>query len=419
LAMMKLVKRVCVQNKVAAMVVIHQPSGYIFETFDQLILLARGGHCVFSDYQTKLPQLYETVFRKTMPTSFHEVPLDLLATLRNFVPDKETQLIPTNNNINNNINNNNNSTPAEYTSTMLDTTHTTAGSSNHNNKLLLDRPNEQPIVPITVQFTTVFYRNLVNQYVRNVTNLVARLLLYVLIAVLDGALFWKMGNETNPEIQSFLVGAFAFLFLGSYLLPFATISTFTAEKAFVLTERELGLYSPWIYCICQAILEFWIVTLAEIMQTCILVPMCALWSMNTTANNFESFFTVMAIFIASGLVGSNLVLLFAIAMPSQELAFLSGAGFVTFALGVSGGFVPFGLLQGFIQWGEWISPAKYSVQALSIHFFRGSPVGDGVLESRDLERPQSITSNIVTLLCFNGVLVVLTIVALSTKRLKR
>lgn len=389
---MQLVKSVCVKHGVAAVVVIHQPSGYIFETFDQLVLLTRG-QCVFSDHRKNLPDLYENVFCKTIPTSNHELPLDVLGALRTFDSDGLKT-------------NGWKSMHSQQSAAVLSTS-TTENAT----------PNEQS-VSIRVQFSVVFYRNMINHYVRNVTNLVARLLLYVSIAILNGALFWQIGREEEAEYQSFIVGAFAFLFLASYLLPFALISMFTSEKSFVLREREFGLYSPWIYCVCQAVLEFWVITLAATMQTCIVVPMCAIWNLNGDTK-FEAFFAILGIFIASGLVGSNLVLLCSIAMPSQELAFLSGSGLVTFALGLSGGFVPFSLMRGFIRWGEWISPVKFSVQALSIQFFEGSPLGEAVLESRELNRPETVTSNVVVLLCINVILVIFTMLALYTKRIKR
>ena len=380
------------KHGVAAVVVIHQPSGYIFETFDQLVLLSRG-RCVFSGDRRKLPELYDNVFRKTMPTSSHEIPLDLLGVLRTCNPD---ELIASEEKDNH----------PKQSSSVLST------SPTHNSAR-----NDQ-IVPIHVQFSVVFYRNMVNHYVRNVTNLVARLILYVSVAILDGALFWQIGKEEDDEYQAFIVGALAFLFLGFYLLPFAVISMFISEKSFVLRESEFNLYSPWIYCICQAILELWVVILAATLQTCIIVPMCALWNPND-GTKFESFFAVLAIFIASGLVGSNLVLLCSIIMPSQELAFLSGSGWVTFALGLSGGFVPFSLMRGFIRWGEWISPVKFSVQALSIQFFQGTPMGESILESRELNRPDTVTTNVVILLCINVILVAVTIAALSNQRIRR
>jgi len=89
-ATMKLVKRVCVSHEMAAVVVIHQPNGYIFQIFDRLILLSRG-RCIFSDPTSKLEQLYDGSFGCPMPLSTHEIPLDLLRKLRdcnaNISPD--------------------------------------------------------------------------------------------------------------------------------------------------------------------------------------------------------------------------------------------------------------------------------------------------------------------------------------------
>ena len=52
-----------------------------------------------------------------------------------------------------------------------------------------------------------------------------------------------------------LLGAFAFIIQISYLLPFAMIPIFWADKAFYVSESALGLYESWAYCLSQAVLE--------------------------------------------------------------------------------------------------------------------------------------------------------------------
>ena len=48
------------------------------------------------------------------------------------------------------------------------------------------------------------------------------------------------------------LGAFTFVMLISYLLPFAAIPIFVYDKQFYLRESGLGLYPTWVHTISQA-----------------------------------------------------------------------------------------------------------------------------------------------------------------------
>jgi hypothetical protein len=220
---------------------------------------------------------------------------------------------------------------------------------------------------------------------------------------------WQVGKKHDETI----IGAFTFIILISYLLPFASMSLFINEKKFFLNECALGLYPPWIYCIAQGLLEMWVVVLATTLEAVIVIPMCFLW--NPVMPHWESFFTLLSALIGSGLVGSALVLFFSVLLPSQDLAFLFGAGFVTFSLGLSGGFVPFSSIGDFVGWLQWISPCKYSLQALLLGFFRGSEE-EAIIEAAEFDRPSTVTANIAVLFFIYVILAIGTMFALSKAR---
>jgi hypothetical protein len=375
---MQLVKRVCKASDMAAVVVIHQPDGYIFETFDRLILLS-SGNCIFSDYASKLEGLYSHKFGEIMPSDKHEVPIDILRKLKGL---KAEEFVASPMQIHENEDH--------------DTTNST-----HN--------DHQTRVPFHWKLGVVFQRNLTTHYVRNFTNLAARLFFYAMISLLDGALFWQVGKEHDETV----IGAFTFIILNSFLLPFAAIPLFVHEKKFFLSECALGLYSPWIYCIAQGLLEMWVVVLAACLEAVIVIPMCSLW--NPAMLHWESFFMLLSALMGSGLVGSALVLFFCVLLPSQDLAFLFGSGFVTLSLGLSGGFVPFPSIGDFVSWLQWISPCKYSLQALSLGFFLG-PEGETIVKAVELDRPSTVTANIAVLFLMYFMLAIGTIIALSAKR---
>ena len=200
---MQLLKELCVNHGAAAIVIIHQPDGYVFSCFNRLLLVSRG-RCVYSDDMSNLGSLYDNHFGCRMPESKHEVPLDLMRRLKLLPEDVEF--------------------PTPDSAVLADQTQQSSPP--------LDIP---PIcvVPFHRKFFVVFQRNLMNHYVRNVTNLCARLFCYTAISLLDGAIFWKVGE--NGVITS-AVGAFTFVILASYLLPFTAIPVFVHEKKFFLFE---------------------------------------------------------------------------------------------------------------------------------------------------------------------------------------
>jgi hypothetical protein len=379
LAITKLLKRLCASKNVAAMMVIHQPNGALFREFDRLVLLHKG-KTVFSDDTSRLPELYEDVFKTEMP-EWYDVPSNLMTQVIELLPNElvsdAKELVPT------------------------------TGHGGH-------------VAPPGAfwKFRAVFYRNLTNHYVRNITNLASRLCLYGATSLIDGLLFWQVadiagGVNVGVEIST-VVGALTFIILVSYLLPFAMLPVFVYDKKFFLAESGLGLYSPWLYCLSQIILETWVIVLAATIEACIVIPMCGLW--NPAMARWESFFTFLGALIVSGLTGSVLVLFHAIVLPSQDLAFLAGSGAVTISLALSGGFVPFPSIEAFISWLQWVSPCKYTLQALALTFFRGTTYEDLVNEIYAFDKPATVSCNIGVLIAFFAVLAGGTMFALSTQR---
>ena len=453
----RLVKQVCITRNVAAAIVIHQPDGYIFETFDRLILLSQG-KCIFSDDASRLDELYEHEFCSELPVSQHEIPLDLMRKLNTSGEATRSDLIlcdvysevfaddapelndlyegepcqrdtDTSSSYDDDVYSevftddvpqlqdlhdfqSIDSTDSKYpTESSLDDE---SSATSTKRKTTIPSPSES--ISFSWKLFVVMQRNLTNHYIRNVTNLAARLLCYSACSLLDGAIFWQVGTNKKVNNEEAVVGAFTFITMISYLLPFATIPIFVHEKKFFLSERSLGLYSPWIYCISQAILETWVLVQTAIVEALIVIPMCGLH--NSSQPYWESFLTLLSALIASGLTGSVLVLFFSILMPTHDLAFLLCSGVVTISLGLSGGFVPFPSVQDFISWLQWMSPCKYSLQALAIGHFEGTD-SESFVAMMGLDRPSTVTANIGALFAFFAFWAIGSMCALYRQRERR
>eukprot|EP00538_Stauroneis_constricta_P000474 CAMPEP_0119571830 /NCGR_PEP_ID=MMETSP1352-20130426/44316_1 /TAXON_ID=265584 /ORGANISM="Stauroneis constricta, Strain CCMP1120" /LENGTH=899 /DNA_ID=CAMNT_0007621513 /DNA_START=76 /DNA_END=2775 /DNA_ORIENTATION=- len=465
-----LLKQMCVSLKVAAAVVIHQPSIDVFEQFDRMILLSKG-RCIFSNRLSKLPEYYEQILKDNMPER-HVIPNDLLRRAANWDHQEMSSRIGMNTSssrIDNDSNVGRNSFvhklhALEYGNIESATTTTktkkenkirgdahdehhddegpTTVTSRHGGFLIQTSPfptsassaiastskrkkegtsnngSAGATPPSTYwKFSTIFYRNLQNHYIRNLTNLAARLLIYGSTAALLGLIFWQVadtdGDATMSLTQSrYVLGAGLFLSQTSFLLPFAQISTFFFDKKVFASESALGLYPSWMYSVSQFLLEAWVLILAAFIEATVAIPMMALW--NPAMETYESFFILLAFLMINGLAGNAIVLFVSMASFSQDMAFLVGSTYVAIALAASGGYVPFAVMEEWIQWLQWFSPVKYSLQMFGMALFDGTE--NTIVELLELNEPATITGNMGAMLAVFGICAIGTIVVLSYQK---
>ena len=196
----------------------------------------------------------------------------------------------------------------------------------------------------------------------------------------------------------------------SYLLPFSTIPVFFAEKKFLAAESALGLYPSWMYGMSQVVLKFIFLTVASIVEAIIVIPMCGLT--NPSVPYAVNFLTVTSILIVSGLVGCNMVLCASMWLKSQDVAFIVASTGVTISLALSGGFLPFADMYGVASALQWISPIKYSFQAITISQFEGTSA-EKVIDIAGYNTPASIAGNLWVLIGFFLALSLLTVFGMT------
>lgn len=194
----------------------------------------------------------------------------------------------------------------EWNNNPLNSQHSLHSSNEKENETTNLESYAQP--PSYWKLTTVFKRNLKNQYISNIANVIGRLASYTILSILIGAIFFQVGKGANSSSDGLnfteaelLIRTNIFVLNVSYLLPFSSIPVFVGDKRFFVAESALGLYSPWMYGLSQVVLETLFVTLAAIIQTCIIIPMCSM--VNPSFSAPISFMTMLAALIMSGLVG--------------------------------------------------------------------------------------------------------------------
>ena len=387
----KLLKDLSIRKRVASMVIIHQPDPEVFALFDRLILLSKG-HTMFSGLCSDLATFYDTNFKEALPSSMH-LAKDLITKASTCEPRSMTYQ--------------GDEKPADKI-TQIET-YDLDPSQNYVHMEKEESPSQM------WKLLIVFKRNLTNQYVRNIGNVGARLLSYTMISVIVGMIFWNVGKtESNLgldfEEASLLIRSSIFLMNISYLLPFATIPVFVTDKKFFAAESALGLYSSWMYGASELVLEFVFVTLASIVEACIVINMCAMW--NPVIPDWASFLSILAVLIISGLVGSTIILCCSMWLPTQDLAFVLGSTVSTISLALCGGFRPVSDMPEVPNTLQWISPIKYSYQALLIALLTGTS-SEKLLDIQEYDSPSTVTDNLLVLTLIFVVICVLTGVGMT------
>jgi hypothetical protein len=122
----------------------------------------------------------------------------------------------------------------------------------------IGKAEETQHVPGTMfKLQTVFYRNFTNQYLRNFTNVLARLASYTMLSIIVSFIFWQSGKPkstsglTFEEAEKGILRASVFLVLVTYLLPFSSLPVFVGDKRFLAAESALALYPVWMYALSQ------------------------------------------------------------------------------------------------------------------------------------------------------------------------
>ena len=170
------------------------------------------------------------------------------------------------------------------------------------------------------------------------------------------------------------------------------------------------------YGLSEVILEFVLVTLASIIEACIVIYMAAFW--NPVMPAWASFLSVLAVLIMSSVIGSTLILCCSMWLPTQDITFVTASTFVTITLTLCGGFRPFVDLPDGPYALQWMSPVKYCYQAMMISLLTGTN-SERLLYMQEINSPPSVTANLLVMnLIFVGICV-LTVVGMARVKEKR
>ncbi|KAJ0085341.1 hypothetical protein Patl1_07685 [Pistacia atlantica] len=242
---------------------IHQPSIEIFETFDELILLKRGGHIIYSgplgQHSCRVIQYFEGVFGVPKITKNYNPATWMLEVTS---PSTEAEL------------------GIDFAQIYKDST-----LYEYNNELVRESSTPPPSSR-DLNFPTRFPQNGWNQfrfclwkqhlsYWRNPSYNLSRIVRVVVGSLVFGLLFWDKGNKINNQQDMLRILGSMFIsviFLGITNCSSVAPSVAT-ERTVMYRERYSGMYSSLAFALAQVTIEIPYVFIQIVIFMAIAYPM--------------------------------------------------------------------------------------------------------------------------------------------------
>ncbi|KAF3960177.1 hypothetical protein CMV_015084 [Castanea mollissima] len=344
---------------------IHQPSIDIFEAFDELLLMKRGGQVIYAGplgrHSHKLIEYFEAVPGVTKIRDGYNPATWMLEVT---APSVETQL-------------------------DVDFAEIYANSSLYlrNQELIKELSTPEPgsydlhfrtkySQPFSVQCKACFWKQNWS-YWRNPQYNAIRFFMTIVIGVLFGLIFWNKGQKTEKQQDLMnLLGAMyaAVLFLGATNAS-AVQSVVAIERTVFYRERAAGMYSALPYAFSQVAIETIYNAIQTLAYTLLLYSMIGFeWK----ATKFLWFYYyIFTCFVYFTLYGMMIVAL----TPGHQIAAICMSFFLSFWNLFSGFLLPRPQIPIWWRWYYWASPVAWTLYGLVT-----SQVGD---KDAKLEIPEA------------------------------
>ncbi|XP_047334134.1 ABC transporter G family member 34-like [Impatiens glandulifera] len=327
---------------------IHQPSIDIFEAFDELLLMKRGGQVIYAgplgNQSHKLIEYFESVERVPKIMEGYNPATWMLEVTS---PSMETQL--------------NKDFAEVYANSSL-----YKRNQDFVNELNIPTPGSQDLhfpTKYSQSFTSQCHACLWKQYLsywRNPQYNAIRFFLTIIIGILFGLVFWNKGSKMSKQQDLLnLLGAMysAILFLGT-TNAITVIPIVNTERTVFYRERASAMYSPFPYAFSQVIIEIIYVIIQSAIYVVIIYSMIGFeWTI--TKFLWFYFLTVMC-YTYFTLYGMMLAAL----TPSQAIASIVSSFFLALWNLFSGFLIPKTQIPIWWRWYYWSSPVGWTLYGL-------------------------------------------------------
>ncbi|XVE73517.1 hypothetical protein DITRI_Ditri11bG0124600 [Diplodiscus trichospermus] len=344
---MRVVKNI-VRTRRTIVCTIHQPSIDIFEAFDEIVLMKRGGQLIYSgelgQRSSKLIEYLEGIPGVPKIKENYNPATWMLAVTN---PSAEAQL-------------------------GVDFAHLYKESHMYqSNKELVKELRVPAQGSKGLRFTTRFPRNGWEQfkaclwkqhlsYWRNPSYNLGRLIFNMVSSFLFGALLWQKGQKVDNEQDLFNIMGSMYVFMIAIGLSncSAVLPLTTSQRTILYRERFAGMYSSKAYSLAQMIIEIPYIFLEATMFLIISYPAVNLYG--SAYKVFWYFYAIFCTMLTYKYTGMAIVSL----TSTYKMASVCASYCITLANLFSGFLIPEPLLPKWWVWLYWIVPNSWTLRAL-------------------------------------------------------
>ncbi|XP_076904316.1 ABC transporter G family member 35-like [Bidens hawaiensis] len=324
---------------------IHQPSIDIFESFDELLLLKRGGQVIYSGplgrHSQQIIDYFEAVDGVPKITEKYNPATWMLEV---------------------------SSGAAEMRLGIDFAEHFTTSSLHQRNKALVKELSVPPPGATDLHFETQYAQSTWGQftsclwkmwwsYWRNPDYNLVRFFFTLLCAIMVGTVFWKIGNkkDTNLDLNTVIGAMYAAIFFVGINNSQTVQPVVATERTVFYRERAAGMYSSLPYAMAQVFVEIPYVFLQTVYYSLIVYSMVSFeWKVDKF---FWSFFLNFFSFLYFTYFGMMTVSI----TPNEQVAAIFAAGFYLLFNIFSGFYIPRPKIPGWWIWYYWICPMAWTV----------------------------------------------------------
>ncbi|GLT42700.1 hypothetical protein SLA2020_166860 [Shorea laevis] len=344
---MRVVKNI-VQTNRTIVCTIHQPSIDIFEAFDELILMKRGGCIIYygelGQHSNKLVEYFEGIpgvpkikenynpatwmLEVTNPSAEAQLRVDFASLY------KESHLYRRNKEIVKEL-----SLPADASEELCFPTRFPQNGWE--------------------QFKACLWKQNLS-YWRSPTYNFARLSVVTAASLLYGVLLWQKGQKIGTEQDLFNIMGSVYIFMiiigmssCSSVMPFVA-----TQRTVFYRERFAGMYSSWAYSLSQVIIEIPYIFLEAVLFSMITYP-----AINFYKSAYKVFWYLYAMFCTLLYFKYLRMMLVSLTPTSQVAAIFASFSYTLLSL-FSGYLIPEPQMPKWWVWAYWICPSSWSLKGI-------------------------------------------------------
>ncbi|KAF9637466.1 ABC transporter-like protein [Lasiodiplodia theobromae] len=362
----------------AILCTIHQPSALLFEQFDRMLLLAKGGKTVyFGDLGSDSKILREYFERNgARHCEEHENPAEyILDVIGGAAASAEGTQKWADAWLNS----------PEYQTTVTEIQQLEAPSRNNRNSNVPAEEISSFALPIHKQYTAV-QKRLFQQYWRSAYYIQAKIVTYVIGGLFMGFTFWK--EKTSVQgLQNKVFAIYMMLLVCLVVVVQLQPRLIAYREIYDVRERHSHMYHWSIFVVASFIVELpFNIVIASLCFVAWYFPID--WQTTIEAGRGA---TMWLIFLVYQLYHSSFSQMITMAAPNAETAAMLTILFYTFILAFSGVVQPLVQLVKFWHFAYYVSPFTWLVSALMATGTHGVAVECSAVEVNVFQPPQGMT----------------------------